>query len=204
MNTEIPGWMSLRDLEVLHYIASCVPENGNILEVGPFLGRSTSALLDGKKNNVSLDVVDTFTGISPNAPCSDISGNWGLFTQLRNTAIETGDWETSFKICQGDNLEKMNVFKCASQSFQIEKFYNFTFIDAGHKFQDVYFDINKFINNTGLIAGDDFVPHWPDVIKAVNWFRIYHRKTLIVPRDSKIWILVPNDTYWEDCFNILI
>lgn len=204
MNYDIPGWMSNRDLEVLHYLASCVPNKGSILELGPFLGRSTSAFLTGKKDDVTLDVIDTFTGIDPNRDYNDLKGNKELFLQMRQLALETGDWEKSFRECQAENISKINVFKCASSKFKITKSYDLTFVDASHKFDDVLFDIKKFFKNKGLIAGDDFVPWWPDVVKAVNMVQHSNYATLVVPRGSKIWILVPINKYWENCIKEII
>lgn len=204
MNYSIPGWMSNRDLEILSYLSSCVPEYGNILELGCFLGRSTSALVQSKKDNVSIDVVDTFTGIPVTEEYLDISGDRELFNEMRSEAIKTGDWEQSFKFCQGKDLHKINLFKCSSQNFKIEKHYDLSFIDTTHTFREVFFDIKKFINVQGIIAGDDFTPKWDGVAKAVNVFQCTFDKTLVVPRGSKIWMLVPNDTHWTNSIKQII
>lgn len=204
MNNDVPGWMSIRDLEVLSYLSSCVPENGNILEIGPFLGRSTSALIAGKKDSVALDVVDTFTGIPVDSYCADIKGSREKFDQLRSIAIETGDWEKSFRLCQADNIEKMNVVRCDSQTFETEKRYNMTFIDSDHSFQSVFKDITKFINDYGILVGDDFILKWPGVPKAVIMSCMIYNKTLVVPNGSKIWILLPSDVYWKNCIKDLL
>jgi predicted O-methyltransferase YrrM len=204
MNEKIPGWMFERDLEVLSYLASCVPDHGSMLEIGPFLGRSTSALVDSKKDTVSLDVVDTFTGIPTNKEYQDIQGDKDFFDRLRNVAQETGDWEQSFRICQESNIQKMNVFKTSSQSFEIRKQYDLSFIDSEHDFVSVSADIKKFINTTGILVGDDYVPRWPDVARAVNIFQLRYYRTLVVPRGSKIWVLVPEMEYWKKCIKEII
>jgi hypothetical protein len=204
MNVDVPGWISERDLNVLSHISSHVPENGNILEVGPFLGRSTSALLYGKKDSVALDVVDTFTGIPVNSECRGIRGNKETFNRLQSLAQKTGDWEESFKKSQENNLKNMNIFKCSSQEFEIKKFYNLVFIDADHSFINVYTDIYKFINNSEVIVGDDFVPWWPDVVKAVNRFRMTSQRTLISLKESNLWMLVPDNQHWKECIKQLI
>lgn len=205
MNQEIPGWMPKRDLEILSYLSSCVPENGNILEVGSFLGRSTSALVASKKDSVSLDVVDTFKGIDPTYDFKDIEGNRDLFEKMRQVALETGDWEQSFRLCQEANIDKIQVNKCASEEFKIEKFYDFTFIDASHKFEDVCADISKFITTKGLLAGDDFIPKWMDVVMAVNSMRNRKFSTLVVPRGSKMWIMIPfANPYWKKCVSEIL
>lgn len=40
-NDKIPGWFSIADFESLEFLVKNVPENGNIIELGSFLGRST-------------------------------------------------------------------------------------------------------------------------------------------------------------------
>jgi predicted O-methyltransferase YrrM len=204
MNYEIPGWMSKRDLDILSYLSSCVPAHGNILEVGPFLGRSTSAILTGKHDTVSLDVVDTFTGVPIDSEQLDIEGSKEIFQDMRMIAKETGDWEQAFRTCQNDQIEKINVFKCSSKEFKIENQYDFCFIDANHSFEDVFFEIKKFSNIKSLIAGDDYNSQWPGVIGAVNKFRKESFTTLVVPRGSKIWMLVPISKYWTSCIKEII
>ena len=176
----------------------------SIVEIGPFLGRSTSAILHGKKETVNLDVVDTFTGIPLNAKYTDLNGNIEAFDSLKKIAIETGDWEQSFRQCQGADIEKMNVFKCSSKNFELKKPYDFSFIDGGHSFEEIYADLEKFSNPNGIIAGDDFYPTWPDVTRAVNMSRLKKYNTLVVPRRSKIWIIVPNNEYWIQCVKEII
>lgn len=46
---KIPGWTSDKELKILEAFASNVPDGGSILEIGPFIGRSTLALYNGKK-----------------------------------------------------------------------------------------------------------------------------------------------------------
>ena len=59
-NLNIPGWMHEKELKILSTLAEYVPENGSILEVGCFLGSSTTALYRGKNSLVSMDIVDNF------------------------------------------------------------------------------------------------------------------------------------------------
>lgn len=40
-NDKIPGWFEIEDFESLEFLVKLVPENGNIIELGSFLGRSS-------------------------------------------------------------------------------------------------------------------------------------------------------------------
>ena len=57
-NVDIPGFMSIRDLEVLEHLAQEVPEKGVIVEVGSFMGRSSWALAKSCENSVQVYCVD--------------------------------------------------------------------------------------------------------------------------------------------------
>ena len=196
--------MSLRDLEILSYLSSCVPDNGNILELGPFLGRSTSALVKHKKENVSLEVVDTFSGFPLDMEYNDLMGDRELYEQLRALAKDTGSWLEPFKKCQSTDIQNINIHACSTKEFKIKKWYDMTFVDTEHTFNSVMHDVGKFISASSLILGDDFVPWWSDISKALTNFHYRSYRTLVVPRGSKIWILVPKNSYWESCVKEVI
>ena len=58
MNLEIPGWATEEDLTVLEYFASEVPEDGLILEVGSFCGRSSYTLSKSCHPSVRVICID--------------------------------------------------------------------------------------------------------------------------------------------------
>ena len=71
-------------------------------------------------------------------------------------------------------------------------------------FQNVFKDIEKYIEKNGILAGDDYIPKWPGVPRAVNMAYILYNRTLVIPKGSKIWILVPDDPYWKQCIKEII
>lgn len=221
--TDIPGWMRPEDLAVLYKLAGQVPENGSIIEFGCFLGRSTDALHKGKKQSVSLTVVDSFeiNNIYPidndmfairlsekGHEYVDGFGSPELYKLAQDLAQSTGSWEASFKRCVGNNLlNDIELHSTFTNSFEIKKTYDMVFIDASHEFEDVVSDIGKFIENQQtLIVGDDFVHTQEGVIKAILESRrgginnVSNKRLLIVPENSKIWIFVPVAGYWRDQF----
>jgi len=52
------GMISDEQIDRLHYLASQVPDNGLILEIGPHKGRSTSAIASGMRPSVHLITID--------------------------------------------------------------------------------------------------------------------------------------------------
>ena len=205
-NLNIPGWMVEKELVILSTIASHVPDNGSILEVGSFLGRSTTAFYKGKKQNVSLDVVDTFlcypTFLKPELNLTFekvlLDGNQEMYYTARDIAAKTG-WLDAFKYCVGEDMfNNINIHKTSSTNFNKEKTYNLTFIDASHTFENVLSDIKKFTHNNNLLMGDDFNPLYPGVSQALSLTR--DKRTLIVFEDTKLWALVPKSGHWRDVF----
>ena len=216
--TNIPGWMTDADLSVLYKLASLVPDNGSILEVGCFLGRSTSALYAGKKKSVSLTVVDTFqthTGYDTDYDIFkerisevgnvyvDAFGDPNLYKIASELASKEGSWLNGFRYCVGEeiynsifvNKTKFDDFNTSNAS------YNLAFIDASHTKEDAFNDISRFIKNSNtLVVGDDFNHKQTGVVSAVVEIRRANRHLLIVPEDSKIWMLVPKEGFWKEQF----
>ena len=58
----IDGWMTPEELEWLANTASKLPGNSLVVEVGSWLGRSTSAIWKGSRGNIRLVCVDTWKG----------------------------------------------------------------------------------------------------------------------------------------------
>lgn len=233
-DTHVPGWMTTRDLSVLYRLASLVPENGSILEIGCFLGRSTMALYAGKKSSVSLTVVDTFqkhTGYDVDSNIFkerlnsengsiyvDAFGDPELYKKAQELANASDSWLGGFRHCVGEEVyNSIYVNKIKFDDFDTSNAkYDLVFIDASHELQDVVNDIKRFIGNQdSLIVGDDFIYAQPGVVQGVSTARrantwnkgaakdISNKRMLLVPEDSKIWILVPIEGPWKSQFKDL-
>ena len=204
-NLNIPGWMHEKELMILSTLAGYVPDNGSILEIGCFLGSSTTALYRGKNSSVSMDVVDNFRiDARPSiinvefeklyfAPCDPT-----MYANAREIAKATG-WHDAFRFCIGEEMyDNINVYPTSSKDFEKVKQYDLTFIDASHTLLDVIHDIKKYESDTGLLLGDDFHTSFNGVVVALNQTR--QNKTLIVFENTKLWALVPKRGYWRDVF----
>jgi predicted O-methyltransferase YrrM len=204
-NTSIPGWMFEKELNILSKLAGFVPNNGAILEVGCFLGSSTTALYKGKHSSVSMDVIDNFNMLHSEKffdisieKMRFVSGSNDLFNAAKEIA-KNSNWQEAFKFCIGDEMyNDLNVYPLLSKDFKHTKKYDLTFIDASHKFEDVLHDVEKFRSDTGLLVGDDFFSGFPGVADALNLSR--QSKTLIVFEKTKLWVLVPKQGYWRELF----
>jgi hypothetical protein len=204
-NLSIPGWMYEQELKILSVLAGYVPENSSILEVGCFLGSSTTALYRSKLSSVSMDVVDCFRGFrNPemiNKPFNQLhftAGDINLYEDAKKVAIASG-WHQAFRFCIGEEMyNDITIHPVTSVDFVKNKPYNLTFIDASHTLEDVTHDINKFTGDDNLLVGDDFHPWYNGVPTALNQTR--NKKTLIVFENTKLWALVPKTGYWREVF----
>jgi predicted O-methyltransferase YrrM len=66
---KIPGWFNYS--ETYDIIVDRIPDNGVIVEIGSFLGRSThylaTSLMNANKEDVKIYCIDTFEGSSEHA-----------------------------------------------------------------------------------------------------------------------------------------
>ncbi len=204
-NSEIPGYTNERELYIISVLASYVKENGSILEIGSFLGRSTSALYLGKKDNVQLDIVDSFEGKFTPFDLDIVSfdqsyakGNSILFKEAQEIANKS-NWLEAFRYCVGDTIfQNINVHVTKSSAFNKDKDYDLIFIDGSHKLDDVIFDLVMHSSDQTLLIGDDFHSRYLDVIQAVGLVR--RKSTLIVFENTKLFAIVPVIGYWREVF----
>lgn len=205
-NLGIPGWMSITDLEILNRLASWVPENGNILEVGSFTGRSTLALFYGKPASAKLEIVDTFE-ITSNHPMwideyRELDGDESKIQTIKQIAEETGSWFEAFKYCVTPEIfDQLTVNINTSNDYKITKQFDMVFVDANHEVDHVLHDIKKFASKDTLLVGDDFNPRHTGISEALAKVRFEIPHTLVVPANSKIWIMFPPTGYWRKLFN---
>ena len=207
LSIRTPGWMSLRDLELLGKIAGLVPENGNIVEVGTFLGKSTSALFLNKKSNVKLSIVDLFN-LSDSHPIdidwgsSLLEGNKNLFEEAVEISKNANSWQAGFRFCLGEDIvDQITIHKIDSVNYKPESFVDLVFIDGDHRFEGVLLDLLNFDNPETLIIADNANGFNPGVIKAIFEFNKNRNRTLLFPSNSKMCLLIPQTGFWVDHIN---
>lgn len=132
----IPGMTTLRELEVLYTVAASSSIEGDILEIGSWLGKSTAYLAEACRasENRCVVAVDTFLG-NP--------GKEALYQK----PLESG---TSIHRQFLTNIHKASLdrwvseFTCGSASAFVQlkhKKFRMIFIDACHDYEDVKRDI---------------------------------------------------------------
>lgn len=153
---EIQGWFS--EWMVYDYIVDYTPTNGTIVEVGAWLGKSSSYLCDisGDRNVI---IVDSWMG-SPDE------------TDTHHTLVTKEDVYELFKKNMGDrNYQSIKGLSTeVAKQFDDESL-DTVFIDATHTYEAVKEDITAWlpkIKYDGILAGHDYVERWFGVVTAVD------------------------------------
>jgi predicted O-methyltransferase YrrM len=166
---DIDGWFNHQ--AAYDYLLSKVPEGGTFVELGAWLGKSSSYLCD-KATHQNITIIDTWKG-SPN----ELTTTHKLATQvdIYDLFIENMG-ERKYKAIRATS-------KAASKKFKNESL-DVVFIDLTHTYESVKEDIQLWlpkVKKGGYIAGDDYHENWKGVIQAVDE-------------------LLPHATFIDDCW----
>lgn len=171
INQDIRGALSRGDMEILYHLATQIPENGMLVEVGCYYGKSTHILYKSKKNSVLMYSIDKFVGtvIDPAVQQYEI-----LINNMSNKSFYP-------RIMHGDSDAAI---------FFDDNSIDLIFIDADHSYEGVKKDILNFIpkmKKKAIMCGHDYDGDYNGVKKAVD--EIFEGKNIVV-RDSNystIW-----------------
>jgi len=134
----------------LGWLASQVPNNGLIVEIGTLFGRSTSFLAVGAKRSVRVYAVDCWEGTHYHRMIQAVE----YFTRL--------NLMKKIKIIKGYSVEVAKSFKGTI---------NMLYIDGDHAYESVRADYNAwypFLVKGGIVAFHDHEhPKYPGVVKFV-------------------------------------
>jgi len=152
--------------EVYRNFVQEIPNNGHIIEIGSWKGKSAAFLaveIANSGKNIRLDCIDTWLG-SPNESYhqNDIYVKNNELYELFLRNIEP--------IKNYINVIRMNSIDAAK--FYSNSSIDIVFIDACHDYTCVRDDINTWmpkVKNGGILSGHDYCPdHWHGVKQAVD------------------------------------
>ena len=147
----IPGWFNYS--ETYDMIVDQIPDDGKIVEIGSFLGRSThylaTSLMNANKEQVKIYSVDTFEGSSEHANLKiprdflpDFKENLKFFIGREMVIPVQG---------RSDSQEVLNKFEDES--------IDYIMVDGAHEHEPVLDDIENWwpkLKREGVMFGDDF------------------------------------------------
>jgi cephalosporin hydroxylase len=158
---KIPGWFNYS--ESYDIIVDQIKDDGKIVEIGSFLGRSThylaTSLYNAGKQNVKIYSVDTFEGSSEHASLKIPKDFSSVFKENLDFFIEKG----IVNVCQGrsDDPKILEQFDEAS--------IDYIMVDGAHEYEPVMDDIKNWwpkLKPDGVMFGDDY--KLASVEEAVN------------------------------------
>ncbi len=197
INQSIPGWTYAKELYWLAMLASLVPQNGHIVEIGAWCGRSTYALLHNRSTGTKLTVVDTFDYVSPftleDLSLINLAGNQANAYQLASLAKKNNSWLNSFALNIGEGHSDLEIHAIPCASYEKTKKVDLVFIDGNHGGDHPLHDVEKFIDDPEtLIVMDDVVPWWPSVVNAAAVARNKKMRSVILPLGTKLGLVLPS------------
>lgn len=155
---DIPGWFDQTDAAYFASVASKLPVNAHVAEIGVWMGRSTvclNALLPPGSHHIC---VDHFKG-DQSAGFKDTRADFDRFT--RNLKLG---------VLSGDSVACAELFDDGT--------FDFVFIDAAHDYDSVKADITAWLPKVragGILAGHDI--GFASVRKAVTELLPEHTAT---------------------------
>lgn len=180
LDFKINGWNS-ESIVFNQVIEKIQPKN--ILEVGSWLGASAIYMASLIKSDIIC--IDTFLG-SNEALWSeqrvDLTRNFSnIFDQFCANI-------TSKKLNNQISPLPMTSSSAAELLSKLQVTADLVYIDAGHRYREVYSDLEDYWPLTNkVLIGDDYSARWPEVIMASNDFASKHNLELQV-LDSKFLI----------------
>jgi hypothetical protein len=146
-------------IDMYRKIFEATPVGGHIVEIGAFLGRSTSFLaVEAQHKKMRIDVVDTWLGSQEHQNMEDIKNGclFGKFLKNLEPVIN------NINVIRAGSLRAVRMYDDASLDA--------VFIDGDHSYNAVKSDIiewRKKVKSGGILAGDDY-HSYVGVKKAVD------------------------------------
>lgn len=156
---ELPeGWFFEEDIKAYRFLVEKVPDNGTIIELGTWKGRSLCSIADIiKRKNLKVYAVDTFEGTSNEGDAHQETKEIDLQQTFKDNVKKFGLNPTIFAMTTNE----------ASKQIPNTTKFDLIFIDADHSFEAVTQDIENWVPKCkGIIAGHDF--ERDGISRAVN------------------------------------
>lgn len=154
----IYGFLSPAEMELLYQLASQVPKDGTIVEIGSFQGKSTVCLgLGAKQSGAWVWAID---------PHDDIQVNDSTHYGMENHAALLKNL-VEFSVADRTRVVALKSSVARSIWYSI---IDLLWIDGSHDYNDVRLDLrwSDSVVPSGVIALHDASGHFPDVSRALE------------------------------------
>jgi predicted O-methyltransferase YrrM len=178
LENKVPGWINDGDLIALYLLASGLPKNSIIVEVGSLFGKSAVQIAKSAPSS-SVYCFDLWNGYFTSGS-DDIN---------RYNNIETFQFFTKDYL----NIKPIKIKKSPDSAEWGDDPIDMIFLDTSHHnpsdWEIIEYWINK-LNHNGLLCGHDYQdenPPWPDVYENVKKLEKMLGKTVTTYNKSTVW-----------------
>lgn len=183
---DVPGWFTKQDGDSLKKLVNKVPPNGNILELGSLVGKSTCCIMEeiiGK--NIRLHCVDNWKYTTKN------NDNLKELVKFSNCSLDdilpTKDKFYKYTEIYQDNISAYNM---NIEDFKYDLLFDLIFIDAFYT-EEYLKDVFKYFFNklavNGILCGHDYSEEFPYKYNCINELAEELNQTIITGHDCSIW-----------------
>lgn len=180
--TDIPGQVSVEQLEAISLVAPLVPANGKVVEVGSLFGRSSYAWAASVDPSVTVYCIDPW---ERNVGVRALEKKHSVRYGLEQFLTYTQDLPNIVAI-KGRSPDVAHAW-----NDEIELYYE----DAVHTnpvlSKNIEFWTSK-LNKNGICCGDDFRPRFPDVVEAAK--RVAERTKRKLLTVEFFWCVLPKES----------
>jgi predicted O-methyltransferase YrrM len=187
---EIVGWMSIQDLKCIEQIASEVPANGTIVEIGSMFGRSSVCWALSADPSVTVYCIDLFEEVR-------IVNHGALEEECLKFSFPLPDKMYNAKTEFIKNTQDLKNIVAIQGNSPGEITWTNTeidilFIDAEHKNPGDWNNIQffaPFIKEGGIICGHDYNDAFPDIMRNVQKLEELTGNVVDLRGSANIWTI---------------
>lgn len=182
------GWFNTKNIQQIRKFAEEMPDNGTMIQLGVWLGKSVCCLADIiKRKNLKIIAVDTFAGTLNDD------------TQTKEFMSTSEEYfDHNIRVSELENyVTKMKMTTDEAAKLVEREIADVIFIDADHTYPFVVRDIRNWkpiLKPNGIMCGHDYMLN--DVYRAVH--DSYRAEDINI--DNEIWWISPDRPKVYDTF----
>ena len=184
---DIPGWLHSSEVSAIERLCSMAEPNTNIIEIGPFAGRTTQVIASLCKTNVIYAIDPWFVTNPPRV--------WDGMNDYEGPVFNNNDVKNIF---EQEIIGKYKNVIAVQGLFPQDcpKIKNIGWIhwdtDTVHNLIELNNQLEtswNLLKDNSILSGHTFA-HWmPSVVQAVRDFANNHNTDIILPPSGSIWYI---------------
>jgi hypothetical protein len=184
---DIPGWLHSNEVSAIERLCSMAEPNTNIIEIGPFAGRTTQVIASLCKTNM-IYAIDPWYVTEPPIVWEGINDYDG--PEFDSNGVKD--------IFQKEIVDKHNNVISIQGQFPEDcpEIYNVSWIhwdtDTINGTQEIHKQLSyawNLLGKNSVLSGHTFAYWMPSVVQAVREFANIYNSDIILPASGSIWYI---------------